>query len=40
MERFSSLPVRWVPGNEENFKITYPHDLVVAERLATARGSS
>jgi 2-C-methyl-D-erythritol 4-phosphate cytidylyltransferase len=40
MERFSSLPVRWVPGSEENFKITYPHDLVVAERLATARGSS
>jgi 2-C-methyl-D-erythritol 4-phosphate cytidylyltransferase len=33
MEKFSSLPVRWVPGNEENFKITYPHDLVVAERI-------
>ncbi|MEC3981746.1 IspD/TarI family cytidylyltransferase [Amycolatopsis sp. H20-H5] len=33
MERFSSLPVRWVPGSEENFKITYPHDLVVAERV-------
>jgi 2-C-methyl-D-erythritol 4-phosphate cytidylyltransferase len=40
MERFSSLPVHWVPGSEENFKITYPHDLVVAERLAAARGSS
>jgi 2-C-methyl-D-erythritol 4-phosphate cytidylyltransferase len=33
MERFSSLPVQWVPGSEENFKITYPHDLVVAEQI-------
>ena len=33
MERFSSLPIRWVPGAPENLKITYPHDLVVAERL-------
>lgn len=33
MERFSTLPVRWVDGGPENLKITYPHDLVVAERL-------
>lgn len=33
MERYSSLPIRWVPGAPENLKITYPHDLVVAERL-------
>ncbi|HWD02560.1 MAG TPA: IspD/TarI family cytidylyltransferase [Amycolatopsis sp.] len=33
MERFSGLPVRWVPGGAENMKITYPHDLAVAERL-------
>ena len=33
MERFSALPVRWVPGGAENLKITYPHDLAVAERL-------
>lgn len=33
MERFSALPVRWVPGGAENLKITYPHDLLVAERL-------
>jgi len=33
MERFSSLPIRWVPGAPENLKITYPHDLVAAERL-------
>jgi 2-C-methyl-D-erythritol 4-phosphate cytidylyltransferase len=38
MERFSSLPVHWVPGSEENFKITYPHDLVVAEQVV--RGSA
>lgn len=33
MEKFSALPVRWVPGSAENVKITYPHDLAVAERL-------
>ncbi|QYN16882.1 2-C-methyl-D-erythritol 4-phosphate cytidylyltransferase [Amycolatopsis sp. DSM 110486] len=33
MERFSALPVHWVPGGAENLKITYPHDLAVAERL-------
>ena len=33
VERFSALPIRWVPGAPENLKITYPHDLVVAERL-------
>jgi 2-C-methyl-D-erythritol 4-phosphate cytidylyltransferase len=37
MEKFSSLPVRWVPGSEENFKITYPHDLVVAQRVLKGR---
>jgi 2-C-methyl-D-erythritol 4-phosphate cytidylyltransferase len=32
MERFApDLPIRWVPGDERNFKITYAHDLVVAE---------
>jgi 2-C-methyl-D-erythritol 4-phosphate cytidylyltransferase len=24
------LPIRWVPGDERNLKITYPHDLIVA----------
>lgn len=33
MEKFASVPVHWVPGTPENLKITYPHDLVVAERL-------
>ncbi|MBB4685162.1 IspD/TarI family cytidylyltransferase [Amycolatopsis jiangsuensis] len=35
MERFSTLRVQWVPGGAENLKITYPHDLAVAERLLT-----
>lgn len=33
MERFSSLPVHWVPGDERNFKVTYPHDLLVAGQV-------
>jgi len=33
VERFATLPVRWVDGTPENLKITYPHDLVVAGRL-------
>jgi 2-C-methyl-D-erythritol 4-phosphate cytidylyltransferase len=40
LERFSSLPVRWVPGSDENFKITYPHDLVIAERVIRCGGRS
>jgi 2-C-methyl-D-erythritol 4-phosphate cytidylyltransferase len=32
MERFApDVPIRWVPGDERNFKITYAHDLHVAE---------
>ncbi len=38
MERFSSVPVRWVRGEQENLKVTYPHDLVVAEHVLTAAG--
>lgn len=33
MERFSSTTVRWVHGEQRNFKITYPHDLVLAEHI-------
>lgn len=36
MERFSSTTVRWVHGEQRNFKITYPHDLVLAEHLLAA----
>ncbi|MGH3342982.1 MAG: IspD/TarI family cytidylyltransferase [Carbonactinosporaceae bacterium] len=33
VEAFSDVEVRWVPGEATNIKITYPHDLVLAERL-------
>lgn len=33
VERFGTLPIRWVPGDERNIKVTYPHDLRVAEHL-------
>jgi 2-C-methyl-D-erythritol 4-phosphate cytidylyltransferase len=33
MERFSAVPVHWVRGDQSNFKITYPHDLAIAEHL-------
>ena len=35
MERFApGVRIRWVPGEERNFKITYAHDLVAAEHAA------
>jgi 2-C-methyl-D-erythritol 4-phosphate cytidylyltransferase len=35
---YTDIPVHWVPGAESNFKITYAHDLAVAEAvLAGAR---
>ena len=35
MERFApEVPIRWVPGEERNIKITYAHDLLVAEHAA------
>jgi 2-C-methyl-D-erythritol 4-phosphate cytidylyltransferase len=35
MERFApDVPIRWVPGEERNIKITYAHDLLVAEHAA------
>jgi len=33
MERYADAPVRWMRGDEHNIKITYPHDLVIAERF-------
>jgi len=33
MEKFSSVPVRWIRGEQENLKVTYPRDLVVAEHV-------
>jgi len=35
MQRFApDVPIRWVPGEERNFKITYAHDLAVAAHAA------
>ncbi|MFI7741793.1 2-C-methyl-D-erythritol 4-phosphate cytidylyltransferase [Kocuria rhizosphaericola] len=31
--RCTDRPIRWVPGEDANFKITYAHDLLVAQRL-------
>ena len=36
MERYSGMPVRWVHGDQHNFKITYPHDLTIAEQFLEA----
>ena len=27
------VPVHWVPGEEQNIKVTYPGDLAIAEAL-------
>ncbi|TDV57229.1 IspD/TarI family cytidylyltransferase [Actinophytocola oryzae] len=37
MERFSAVPVRCVRGDQHNIKITYPHDLTIAEQYLAAR---
>lgn len=40
MERFApDVTIRWVPGEERNFKITYAHDLVAAEHALRARAT-
>jgi len=36
VERFSDLVVKAVPGSRANLKVTYPHDMILAERLLTA----
>ena len=33
------LPIRWVPGSARNIKVTYAHDLIVAEGLLGPLGS-
>jgi 2-C-methyl-D-erythritol 4-phosphate cytidylyltransferase len=38
VEAFSGLVVRTVAGSPLNLKVTYPHDLAVAERLLSAQG--
>jgi 2-C-methyl-D-erythritol 4-phosphate cytidylyltransferase len=36
--RYSGIQVRCIPGDERNMKITYPHDLGVAAKLAAVDG--
>jgi 2-C-methyl-D-erythritol 4-phosphate cytidylyltransferase len=33
MTRHTGLPARCIPGDERNIKVTYPHDLVIAEKF-------
>jgi 2-C-methyl-D-erythritol 4-phosphate cytidylyltransferase len=33
VKQFSSLNVHYVPGEQQNFKITYPHDLLIANQF-------
>lgn len=37
LERFSSMKVSHVAGEEQNFKITYPHDVALADELVRHR---
>jgi 2-C-methyl-D-erythritol 4-phosphate cytidylyltransferase len=34
--RYTDLSIRWISGEDQNFKITYAHDLVVAQKLLAA----
>jgi 2-C-methyl-D-erythritol 4-phosphate cytidylyltransferase len=38
MTRYCGLPARCVPGEDRNIKITYPHDLVIAEKFLAFAG--
>jgi 2-C-methyl-D-erythritol 4-phosphate cytidylyltransferase len=38
MTRHTGLPARCVPGDERNIKITYPHDVVIAEKFLASTG--
>lgn len=37
IERFTDVRVHWVPGEQRNLKVTFEHDLVVAERILRSR---
>ena len=37
VERFTDLPVHAIPGSAQNFKVTFAHDVAVAERLLRRR---
>jgi 2-C-methyl-D-erythritol 4-phosphate cytidylyltransferase len=40
VERFTDSDVLLVPGDERNIKLTYPHDLSIAEQILAATGFS
>ncbi len=40
MARYSTVPTRCIEGDERNIKITYPHDVEIAERLLADTGST
>ena len=40
MRYLPDVPVHIVPGSERNIKVTYPHDLAVAEALLSDEGSA
>jgi 2-C-methyl-D-erythritol 4-phosphate cytidylyltransferase len=37
VERYTDIQVHWVPGEQRNLKVTYEHDLLVAERVMEPR---
>jgi 2-C-methyl-D-erythritol 4-phosphate cytidylyltransferase len=37
VRHYTDVAVRWIPGEESNLKITYAHDLTVAEALLRGR---
>ncbi|HEX9342537.1 MAG TPA: 2-C-methyl-D-erythritol 4-phosphate cytidylyltransferase, partial [Actinomycetota bacterium] len=37
VERYTEVPVRVVPGDPGNLKVTFPDDLFIAERLLAAQ---
>jgi 2-C-methyl-D-erythritol 4-phosphate cytidylyltransferase len=37
IERYTDIQVHWVPGEQRNLKITFEHDLMVAERILGSR---
>ena len=38
VERYADLTIAAVPSSPANLKITFPHDLQLAERLVTTAG--
>jgi 2-C-methyl-D-erythritol 4-phosphate cytidylyltransferase len=38
VQRYSDVAVRCIPGDDDNIKITYPHDLVIAADSLAAAG--